>query len=178
MMIPQHSSKTWEHYTPRAVVEAAREVLGSIDLDPASCPEAQQVVRARHWFGVDDDGLAQRWRGQVFLNPPGGALRGPADAWISECFDTKSRAVAWWRRLASSFLEGDVTEAIFVGFSIEILQTAQSDEYPNPTDFLCCIPRQRLKFCGDQPTHANVIVYLGNRGEAFAAAFSPFGVIK
>jgi hypothetical protein len=59
-----------EYYTPSKYVEAARQVMGAIDLDPASCEAAQQVVKATDYFTMDDDGLAQVWNGRVWLNPP------------------------------------------------------------------------------------------------------------
>lgn len=59
-----------EWYTPRKFIESARLVLGSIDVDPASNPKAQEVVGAKKWFGKDDDGLARQWHGNVFVNPP------------------------------------------------------------------------------------------------------------
>jgi hypothetical protein len=59
-----------EYLTPTQYVEAARDVLGTIDLDPASCPEAQAIVQATHFFTKDEDGLQHPWRGKVFLNPP------------------------------------------------------------------------------------------------------------
>ena len=59
-----------EWYTPAEYVEAARTCLGSIDLDPATAPLAQQTVRAAHFFTRDDDGLRHDWRGRIWLNPP------------------------------------------------------------------------------------------------------------
>src|SRR5206468_3298175 len=59
-----------EAYTPPWLVEAARLVLGGIDLDPASCLAAQQVVQAPTWYSAAQDGLAQPWRGRMWLNPP------------------------------------------------------------------------------------------------------------
>lgn len=60
----------FERYTPAEYIAAVREVLGEIDLDPASSALAQETVRAIEHFTVDDDGLAQEWHGRVFLNPP------------------------------------------------------------------------------------------------------------
>ncbi|MGB3387471.1 MAG: DNA N-6-adenine-methyltransferase, partial [Pseudaminobacter sp.] len=59
-----------EWYTPAAYIEAARSVLGDIDLDPASSEVAQRVVKAAKHFTIDDNGLLQHWNGRVWLNPP------------------------------------------------------------------------------------------------------------
>ncbi len=57
-------------YTPATYIEAARVVLGVIDLDPASDHQAQQTVKAEQFFTPEDDGLTRMWSGNVFLNPP------------------------------------------------------------------------------------------------------------
>ena len=59
-----------EWYTPEKYIEAVRDVLGEIDLDPASSTYAQETVRAKSYFTPMDDGLAQDWHGRVWLNPP------------------------------------------------------------------------------------------------------------
>jgi hypothetical protein len=46
-----------EWFTPGDYIEKARRVLGVIDIDPASCAEAQQVVKAGCFFSKNDDGL-------------------------------------------------------------------------------------------------------------------------
>jgi len=57
-------------YTPTDVVNAAKTVLGSIDLDPASDEAANEHVGAAEIFTVEDNGLEQDWHGNVWLNPP------------------------------------------------------------------------------------------------------------
>ncbi|MCZ6745377.1 MAG: hypothetical protein O7D31_11990 [Alphaproteobacteria bacterium] len=39
-----------ESYTPTKYIEAAREVMGGIDLDPASNMHAQKTVKATEWY--------------------------------------------------------------------------------------------------------------------------------
>jgi hypothetical protein len=63
-------TKEEEWYTPPNIIEAARTVLGNIDLDPASCVEAQKYVQARCYFTPKEDGLSKKWKGRVWLNPP------------------------------------------------------------------------------------------------------------
>lgn len=65
-----------EWYTPIQYIEAARKVLGTIDLDPASCELANKMILATEFYTLEDDGLKQPWFGRVWLNPPysGGAI--------------------------------------------------------------------------------------------------------
>lgn len=141
-MIPQHSSKSVEHFTPEAIVSAAREVLGDIDLDPASCARANDRVRAREFFDELRDGLAREWLGSVFHNPPGGA---PPPRW-SSVYESRSSAVVWWRKLVTEFQLGHVTRGIFIGFNLEILQSSQGSAWPCVLDFPFCVPNKRLRF--------------------------------
>lgn len=167
----QLSSASNEHYTPSDIVECARRLMGVIDLDPASSVEAQEIVQAKGAFytlpnggghkpaingaaWIVCDGLAMRpWKGNVFLNPPGGVFKV-----LNKSF---SNAALWWAALVQDWLSGDVKEAIFIGFTLEILRHSQNG-CPLPVQaFHRCYPKKRLKFSGaQQPTHANVIVYL------------------
>lgn len=189
----RHSSASAEHFTPPAVIEAARIVLGEIDLDPASSEIANRVVRATRFHDVAANGFVRDWAGpfaasRVFLNPPGG--RQEPDGRRVEKGETGmkagSAAKAWWFKLVREWIEDRVLSAIFIGFSVEILQTTQVDppriagtirraEMQQPTlfvplDFPMCFPRKRLAYWhegddgklveGKSPPHSSVIVYL------------------
>lgn len=59
-----------EWYTPAEYIEAARRVMGSIDLDPASNDYANKTVKATTYYTQDTNGLDKEWFGNVWLNPP------------------------------------------------------------------------------------------------------------
>jgi DNA N-6-adenine-methyltransferase (Dam) len=59
-----------EWFTPIEYVDRVRDVLGEIDLDPASHALAQKIIRAARFFTREDDGLTKDWSGRVWLNPP------------------------------------------------------------------------------------------------------------
>lgn len=87
--------------TPEKYIRLVREVMGAIDLDPASNDYAQQTIRAARYFTREDNGLAQPWTGRVWLNPPysRGLINRFVDKLVSE----------WW--------DGNVTEAIVLTHS-------------------------------------------------------------
>ncbi len=199
-MNARHSSETAEHYTPDDIVALARKVLGKIDLDPASCAAANERVRAKMFFDRERDGFTRTWRGRVFLNPPGGMSDDQQRQVKPKCRETgscglppghhthegvQSSQKKWWGKLSREYGEGRVKSAVFVCFSIELLQSAQLDEGApsTPLDHALCFPKRRVAYLtadgtvGSQPTHASCIVYLGPRHELFAKTFRDLGQV-
>lgn len=69
-------------YTPREYFDA----IGlTFDIDPCS-PGAGHWVPARKIYTKADDGLAQPWKGIVFMNPPYGGRHGHVP-WLIKFFD-------------------------------------------------------------------------------------------
>lgn len=93
------SSETADWYTPPHIIDAARETMGWIDLDPASCEAANRWIQADRIFTIEDDGLAQPWGGKCWLNPPYGKT------------GSRSNQDIWARKLEAEFEAGRVTEA-------------------------------------------------------------------
>lgn len=168
--LPQHSSSTNEHYTPLEIINAARSIMGEIDLDPASCALANKNVHAKAYFTRDDDGLTRPWGGRVFLNPPGGKR------------DGHSVATAFWNKLVGEYDAGRVYCAFFVVFNPNLLFTSQ-DSTP-ALKFPVCFPRRRLSFLGvarsgeleaqDAPPHHNALVFLPPRDADYWNALHRF----
>ena len=97
-------NNTEEWYTPSDVIDRVRAVLGDIDLDPASNPVANEVVKAKQIYTKDDDGLIQKWSGTVFLNPPFGSDK------ISQFVE----------KLVDEYQSGNVSEAILLTESLSL----------------------------------------------------------
>ncbi len=166
-----HLSKSAEHHTPLDIIESARTVMGGIDLDPASSIEFNERVKATKFYTKDDDGLTKDWKGRVFLNPPG---------------DKSGMLVKkFWRKLVRDYEEGRVDEAIWIGFSLEQLTSLQSVDVMHPLRYPTCVPRRRLKYCGDSPTHGSYITYLpdvtrnayGYSVDLFMDEFHKYGIV-
>lgn len=158
-----------EAYTDPAVITAARAALGAIDLDPASCQEAQTVVQAGAWYGLDHpdptrrDGLAGPYRGKVWMNPP------------------FSAPLPWVQRLVSAHVAGDVPAAVVL---LRGDVSAAYSQQLRPVAAACCWPSPRLKFWPWRTTgegkrssanFATLVWYLGPSPGRFIAAFSRFG---
>lgn len=181
----RHSKDTPEWYTPDDIADRARRVMGRIDLDPASHPQANSVVKADRYYTAANSGLDKPWRGRVFINPPGGLVN------------------EFWLKLMAE--DRNIQQWLWVGYSLEQLQTIQSvikDQFMefHPLDFSYCIPRRRIAFTENEakrqkrfdkqiaagktpkdavsPTHANYIVYRGPNNLSFYQEFRSLGYVK
>lgn len=157
----RHSHESVEHYSPQWLVEGARYTVGGrgFDLDPASSMLANERVGAERILtgpgGESDrspevgqagrvfavDGLQSHWarpgvqRGaSVFCNPP-------------------TPAAKWWAKACHELAIGNAECIVFVAFSVELLQTAQSvaphvegGKLWHPLDFMCCFPEKRVAY--------------------------------
>lgn len=159
---PRHSKKEIRWGTPSDIVERARRVMGSIDLDPCSSIAFNEVVKADKFYSLDDmgeNGLELPWFGNVFVNPPGGHVRD------------------FWRKLHNE----PHIQFIWIGFSLEQLALL-ADEAHHPFDYSWCIPRKRVKFnrhdgFSGSPTHSNYIVYSGCYTDSFIREFGILGKV-
>ena len=160
-----HANESNEWYTPTIYVEAVRELLGEIDLDPASSSLANQVVQAARFLTIDNDGLRHPWPGRVYLNPPYG-------------FDGQdSNQAIWSGRLIEQYTEGITREAVLL-----VNATPERRWFQPMWDYLICFTDHRIRFYrpgteAHQPTHGNAFVYFGTQRDHFAAIFRRFGAI-
>ena len=161
------SHKSIEYYTPAEILDAVRKVIGEIDLDPASCVDAQENVQAVRFYTKEDDGLSQPWRGKVFLNPPYGKTKG------------KSSQCLWAERLVEEYRKGNVIEAILL-VKAALGYVWFEDLFK---DWPVCFLRSRLSFIlenGDdkgQSKQGTAIFYFGPSLAKFVETFREYGRI-
>ena len=150
-----------EWYTPPIYTDAAREVMGTIDLDPASNAKAQEWIRAEQFYTIDDDGLCLAWHGCVWLNPPysTGNIAKFAEKLV-ESLPNLDQAIA---------LVNNATET---GWFQRMAESAD----------VICLPKSRIKFIGqdgkqaDSPLQGQAFLYFGPDKLLFTEIFSEFGV--
>ena len=151
-----------EWYTPPAFIEAAREVFGEIDLDPASSEIANDTVRAEVFFTEQQDGLAQDWPiGRIWMNPP------------------------YAQPLINRFCTRIVDEVSRGSSAIVLVNNGTETQWFQAMAVKCdavCFPRSRVRFLDPQgnpgaPLQGQAIVYFGDARQKFFDSFSQFGEV-
>lgn len=152
------AESTDDWYTPQKYIDAARRVLGAIDLDPASSQKAQRIVQAARYFTIADDGLAHPWQARsLWLNPPYSAP-GP-----------------WVEKLIGEHEAGHVGAAILL-----VYVATDTSWFQGLWNYPICFVRGRIQFNnrrGRSNPRGSVFVYLGSDRARFIELFSPIGAV-
>jgi phage N-6-adenine-methyltransferase len=150
-----------EWYTPAHIIEAARSVMGGIDLDPASSEVANATVQATTYYTEMDNGLAQDWSGRVWMNPP----------YASDLIG------GFCAKLVRHYRDGEIDQSIVLvnnatetGWFCELISVASAIVFP----------KGRIRFLkGDgvlgAPLQGQAIIYIGNQSQLFYDQFVNYG---
>ncbi len=150
------SSDSMEWYTPPHIRDSVVASLGGrVDLDP--CADPERTFPAAEHFTQVENGLARRWVGRVYMNPPYG--RGIA---------------AWTTKLRDELNAGWTSEAV-------ALLPARTDTqwwHDLRAEYVCQV-EGRLQFSGYEQAapFPSVAVYFGDAPARFCAAFATLGLI-
>lgn len=159
-----HNSGNNEWYTPADFIQAAREAMGVIDLDPASSEIANKTVKAVAFYTAEQDGLTRPWRGNVWMNPPYATpLIGQFSEAVSDKFDSKEIKRA-------CVLVNNATETAWFQ---RVLASASA----------VCFLKGRVRFLdptgapSGAPLQGQAVLYLGENPYRFAKSFAAFGCV-
>lgn len=163
-----------EWYTKPRYIEAARDVMGSIELDPASCAAANAIVQAERYYTKEQNGILQEWRARsLWLNPPYGRsakLQGQHFSTIKLFVD----------KCLAAYQSGDVLQAII------LVTTEVNAKWFYPLwQYPICFADHRVNFFVPEFTKSGkysqmfgtCFVYLGPNEARFTEVFSKFGRI-
>lgn len=150
-----------EWYTPDEYIELAWDVLGEIDLDPASCEYANRTVKAKQYYTMEQDGLKQEWHGRVWMNPP-------YQADLVQQFSSK---------FADEYCKGNIVEGIVLvnnatetNWFNELVQHAKC----------VCFPKGRIRYNSQTretmaPLQGQAFLYFGDNPKQFVETFRTVG---
>lgn len=151
-----------EWFTPKEYIDAVKAVMGSIDLDPASCQIANTVIQAPKYYTAADNGLEQDWIGNIFLNPP----------YAQPLIDNFSN------KLISEIKSQNTKQAIVLvnnATETKWFQLLASEAAA------ICFPKSRVKFWSpakdSTPLQGQAFIYFGNDIKKFRNEFVKYGFI-
>lgn len=150
-------------FTPPVYIDATRRAMGGIDLDPASCARAQEIVQAGMYWTIKDNALTKKWFGRVWLNWP---------------YGRKNNDI-WTGYLISQFELGNLTQACALGYA-----STDTGWFQQFDCYWKCMLYDRISFIdGDtmQPVDDNpkgsCIFYMGLNHDSFAESYWDLGAI-
>jgi ParB family chromosome partitioning protein len=161
--VSQNSGEN-EWYTPECYANAAQIAMGSINTDPASSEIANATIKAEQYFTIETDGRQQKWKGNVWMNPP-----------YSQPLVTE-----FCNLLVDKFNNKEINQACVL-----VNNATETNFYQNMlgSASAVCFIKSRVKFLDAEgkstgaPLQGQTVLYFGNNTKSFAAAFSQFGVI-
>lgn len=152
-----------EWYTPKIYIDAARKVMGGIDLDPCSNDMANEIVQAKSYYTIEDDGLEYEWGGRVWMNPPFQA----------------SLITKFVSKLCKHHTNGEISQAVLL--TNNNTDTSWWHEAAELSAAICCT-RGRVAFYNPDreiasPTNGHTFLYFGDKWEKFFDVFTNLGVV-
>lgn len=160
------TSESNEWYTPSIYIEAVRELMGEIDIDPASNAYVnEKIVKATTYYNIEANGLSKKWNGRVWINPPYGYASG------------SNNQGTWSHYLIRQFEDGITKEAVLL-----VNANTEAKWFQPLYDYLICFTNHRIRFynidgISSQPTQGNAFVYFGHQRQRFIQVFKQFGTI-
>lgn len=154
-----YNSGNNEWYTPKDIIDVAREAMGSIDIDPASSDIANEIVQAPEYYTYETNGLDKPLHGNVWMNPPYSSDL--LDKFITKIVEERSsydQAIV---------LVNNATETQWFAKLISVSSAV-------------CFPRSRVKFYMPDgktgaPLQGQALIYIGSEPGKFLNAFRPIG---
>jgi hypothetical protein len=153
-----------EWYTPPKYTEAAKRVMGGIDLDPASNSVANEFVKADAFYTKEDDGLTKPWYGRVWLNPP---YAQPLIAQFAEAVVGKFSSAEFEQAVV---LVNNATDTKWLQSMMKACSAA-------------CFLEGRIRYLDktgepkNSPIQGQVALYFGEDIQRFTDEFGAFGVV-
>lgn len=187
----QHTSDTPEHGSPPSFVSIAHNTYGLPDVDPASSPKWNGLVRARRIITAEENGLRTPWFPgapsplelrtnpvehvgtgfTVYLNPPGER--------------TGELVAEFWFAITEYYRLRWIRAGVWAGFNIEqVARLQRTGATTHPLREVTLVPAERegyrvtpTKIAG-QPPHASFLTLLSRHADTrrrFAAFAAELG---
>ena len=167
-----------QQFTPTPIVNFARDVFGQpIELDPTSSAIANEVVKAKRYFTIEDDALTQDWTAStLWFNPPygRGLIKPMIEKFIAELPKIKQAMVLVNSSTCSTWYQSLARNASAILHTDRRIQFWSAEGLPEDED-------DRAEYQAN-PKGSNeydqTLFYFGFRSDLFARLGSEFGAVS
>jgi len=195
-------SGDYEYYSPIEIVDAAREVMGGIDLDPASSKIANKTVGATRIYTLEaqieqvgvwelpaliamEGGLDYAWYGDVWMNHPFGRSETACkEGCVKEICRKRGyhtlikipRNKEWIQHAVNEHKEKRSRQLTCITYA-----STSEDWFFPLTEYPQCFLRPRTNYYRPDGTKkkgvskGSVVTYMGNNKDLFRKTFEGFG---
>ena len=153
-----------EWNTPTHIIKLAKATMGSIDTDPASNPVANDIIGATKFYTEEDNGLLQKWSGNVWMNPP----------------YSQPLIQDFTSLLVKKYIEKEIQQALVL-----VNNATETVFYQNMLKVCTgvCFIKSRVKFINKDgqangiPLQGQTVLYFGKNKDKFKQNFNSIGII-
>jgi len=154
-----------EFYTPEYIITKVKNVIGEIDLDPASCEFSNQnIIKAKRFFDIKTNGLDEDWKADSL--------------WLNHPFNRKENA-KWIKKIIKEYECGNIKEACCITFA-----STSERWFRGLHDYPQCYFYKRINYLNKNGIEVkgspkgSVITYFGKKTNKFIQEFSEIGSVK
>ena len=163
-------------HTPDEYLDAARELMGGIDIDPATDEKAQLRIKAKVYYTKETNGLDKPWMGRLWLGTP--YAEGVLEQFMERAIEqyqignvTEGLILTHTNNTHHAYFQKTLRACSALCLVNDYIRWVKGHEFEEQS-----AQALGISWIPEYTKHGNVVFYLGPKVEEFKRIFCKFGV--